>query len=80
MLPRPHLAHVPRSLLCSRPPHHLPRRHRRLAAHGTTPLRRIDHRRSPHHRRFLPPELEHLPRNERGKEEEHRSRGNGVRV
>lgn len=60
VLPRPHLPHIPRSLICSRPPHHLPRRHRRLAAHGASPLRRVDRGRPPYHRRLLPPELEHV--------------------
>ena len=65
-LPRPHFPHLPRPLLCRRPPHHLPRRHRRLDAHRPAPFHGLHHRRCPHHSSLLPPQLEHLPRDERG--------------
>ena len=70
LLPRPHLPHLSRPLQRRRPAHNLHRRHRRLVADGPTALGRRHRRRRPYHRRLLPLELEHVPRDERGADEE----------
>ncbi|KNG83284.1 hypothetical protein ANOM_008796, partial [Aspergillus nomiae NRRL 13137] len=79
ILPSPHLPHLPGPLLRRLSPHHLPRRHRRLAPNRPTPLQILHHRRHPHHRSLLPAQLEYLPRNERGEEKVHRKRTSRIR-
>lgn len=79
ILPSPHLPDFPGSLLRRLSPHHLPGRHRRLAPNRPTPVHILHHRRCPHHRSFLAPKLEYLPRNERGEEKVSRKRTSGIR-
>lgn len=65
-----HLAHVAGPFFRCRPPHHLPRRNRRLAAHRTATFSRVHYWWCFDHHRILPSQLEFIPGDERGAEEE----------